>query len=145
VDFAWIITGSGRCQPGGYGGRPRDQGARRETAPVDERSQVPPPVDVEVDREHGVTLIWSDGHTSRFALPDLRANCPCAWCRVRREAGEADWPASSGGAEGLRVEGAEFVGNWGVQLRWNDGHHTGIYSWALLRSWCRCQQCDEEA
>jgi DUF971 family protein len=112
---------------------------------VDERSQVPPPVTVDVDREHGVTLVWPDGHTSRFALPELRANCPCAWCRSRREAGGAAWPAPSGVAEGLRVEGAELVGNWGVQLRWNDGHQTGIYSWALLRSWCRCPRCHDEA
>jgi DUF971 family protein len=98
---------------------------------------------VEVDREHGVTLVWPDGHISRFTLPELRSNCPCALCRSRREAGGPAWPTPAGAAERLRVEGAELVGNYGLQLRWNDGHETGIYSWELLRRWCRCPQCSD--
>ncbi|MBV8304163.1 MAG: DUF971 domain-containing protein, partial [Acidimicrobiia bacterium] len=35
----------------------------------------------------------------------------------------------------LRAEGAELVGAWGVSLRWNDGHSTGIYAWDVLRAW----------
>jgi DUF971 family protein len=102
------------------------------------------PTSVEVDRDQGVTLVWRDGHISCFALADLRANCPCAWCRNRRETGGVAGPDPGGeGAERLRVEGAELVGNWGIQLRWNDGHETGIYSWELLRLWCRCPRCSE--
>jgi DUF971 family protein len=35
----------------------------------------------------------------------------------------------------LRVEDAELVGAWGITFTWNDGHSTGIFSWALLRQW----------
>ena len=30
---------------------------------------------------------------------------------------------------------AELVGAWGMQIRWNDGHETGIYAWSMLRAW----------
>lgn len=110
---------------------------------MDERSPVPAPAGAEVDREHGVTLVWPDGHTSRFTLPELRSNCPCALCRSSREAGGPAWPTPPDAAERLRVEGAELGGNWGLQLRWNDGHETGIYSWELLRRCCRCPQCSD--
>src|SRR5207244_11285334 len=88
----------------------RNRGEGRDTALVDEPSQVPAPTSVDIDREHGMTLVWPDGHTSRFALPDLRANCPCAWCRSRREAGGAAWPAPPPGGERLRAAGAELGG-----------------------------------
>ena len=35
----------------------------------------------------------------------------------------------------LRAESAELVGGWGITFTWNDGHTTGIFSWALLRQW----------
>jgi Uncharacterized protein conserved in bacteria len=94
----------------------------------------PPPEAVDVDRARGVTLTWLDGQVSTFGLEELRLNCPCAVCRNLREKGTPAW--SPGGGE-LRAEGAELVGNWGLQLRWNDGHDTGIYSWSLLRAWSR--------
>jgi DUF971 family protein len=30
---------------------------------------------------------------------------------------------------------AELVGNWGLTIRWSDGHETGIYAWSILRAW----------
>jgi DUF971 family protein len=95
---------------------------------------------VDVERERGVTVIWDDDHVSRFALTDLRTNCPCAQCRGMRQAGEAPWP---GGA--LRIESAETVGNWGMNVTWSDGHSTGVYAWDVLRLWCPCDECEGEA
>lgn len=97
------------------------------------------PRDVEVDRERSVTLTWPDGHVTRFDLSELRAACPCAFCRTLRDSGRPAWPGP--GPTPLRVESAELVGNWGLQLRWNDGHETGIYPWDLLREWCHCEAC----
>jgi DUF971 family protein len=112
---------------------------------VEQQYGTPEPVDVEVDREHGVTLVWPDGHTSHYRLADLRAGCPCAECRNARMAGGPSCPAPPGTAEQLRVEDAEFAGSYGLHLRWNDGHHTGIFSWELLRRWCGCPRCAPEA
>jgi DUF971 family protein len=30
---------------------------------------------------------------------------------------------------------AKLVGAWGLMIRWNDGHETGIYAWSILRAW----------
>lgn len=87
----------------------------------------PPPTNIDIDRERAVTLTWPDGATSRLPLPELRAACPCAWCRNLRDAGTPVWARP-----GLRVDSAELVGHWGLQIHWSDGHGTGIYPWALL-------------
>lgn len=98
----------------------------------------PPPEAIDVDRSRSVTLTWPDGHVSGFGLEELRVNCPCAFCRNLRDQGRPAWTP---GGEELSVAGAELVGNWGLQLRWNDGHKTGIYPWSALRSWCPCPEC----
>jgi DUF971 family protein len=81
-----------------------------------------------------VTITWEDGHVSRYGLEDLRANCLCAQCRGLREQGQPAWVQHSG-APALRIESAQEVGNWGLNLHWNDGHTTGIYTWEILRAW----------
>jgi len=91
----------------------------------------PPPEAVELDRDSGLTLRWPDGTELRFGLEELRVNCPCAECREKRERQLPVWS----GPRPLRAEGAELVGAWGLSLRWNDGHDTGIFAWGLLRAW----------
>ncbi|HEV3365199.1 MAG TPA: DUF971 domain-containing protein [Acidimicrobiia bacterium] len=100
----------------------------------------PEPADIEVDREHGVTIEWDDGHMSRFGLEELRLNCPCAECRTLRERSVVVWPRP-GAPDPLRVETAELVGGYGMSVVWNDTHRTGIYSWETLRAWCHCPLC----
>ncbi|MEA2826393.1 MAG: hypothetical protein QOG43_832 [Actinomycetota bacterium] len=95
---------------------------------------------IDVERDGGVTITWADGHVSRFGLEGLRIWCQCAQCRDLRHDGQVAWPRP-GAPETLRIEGAEKVGNWGLNLEWNDGHGTGIYTWDTLRAWCPCEEC----
>jgi len=46
------------------------------------------------------------------------------------------------GAKPLKPERAELVGRYALQIYWNDGHSTGIYSFDYLRSLCACPQCE---
>lgn len=92
------------------------------------------PASVQVERDRRLTVRWADGHHSRFPVEDLRRDCLCAACRELRERGEVVWPRP-GAPERLEVVEAEFVGNWGLGLRWNDGHDTGVYPWDVLRAW----------
>ncbi|HEX5096021.1 MAG TPA: DUF971 domain-containing protein [Acidimicrobiia bacterium] len=94
----------------------------------------PPPESVDLDRRVGLTIRWADGTEDRFDLAELRLNCPCAECRGRREQHEPIWPRA-GKPDVLEATGAELVGGWGISLRWNDSHDTGIYAWAMLKAW----------
>ena len=69
---------------------------------------------------------------SFFGLEELRANCLCAQCRGLREQGLDAWTPA---AVALRIDTAQQVGNWGLNMAWNDGHTTGIYTWEVLRAW----------
>jgi DUF971 family protein len=94
-------------------------------------------VDLEADT---LVVVWADEHVSQFELIELRQSCSCAQCRELRVRGEAVWP-QQGAPETLEVTGAELVGGWGLSLRWNDSHETGIYRWETLRSSCSCGLC----
>jgi len=93
-----------------------------------------PPTEVELDRAAGLTLVWPDGATAHFDLGELRRNCPCAECRGLREQGRTPGPGPHAPAP-LTARDAELVGGWGLQIRWSDGHETGIYAWSMLRAW----------
>jgi DUF971 family protein len=87
-------------------------------------------VDVEVDRDEAVTITYDDGVVARFPVAALRRACPCAGCRGAREAGREPGPG-----DGVTVVDAELRGNFGLAIRWSDGHDTGIYGFEHLRAW----------
>jgi DUF971 family protein len=105
---------------------------RPPTEPLDEST--PPPTALDLDRTQDLTATWPDGVATRYSLEELRVNCPCAECRGLRERGLPVWPKPASPLP-LRAEDAELVGAWGITFTWNDGHTTGIFSWALLRQW----------
>lgn len=98
---------------------------------VDERYQ---PETIDVAKDAGVTLTFLDGHVSRFDLMRLRLGCPCATCRSLRQRDEDTWPRP-GSPTPLRIESAALHGAWGLTIRWNDGHDTGIFPFESLRRW----------
>ena len=81
-----------------------------------------------------LALAWSDGGESYFPLETLRRACPCAGC-----AGEPDVtgtvvrPQNDYTPASFVLRSYEFVGGYGFQPRWGDGHATGIYSFDYLR------------
>lgn len=87
-------------------------------------------VDVEVERDREMRVTYADGVTARFPVLTLRLGCPCAGCRGRRDQGRAAYDGDS-----VSILGAELHGNWGISLRWSDGHDTGIFVWTHLRTW----------
>jgi DUF971 family protein len=101
---------------------------------LDDVDDIPPPVDVAVVRDEGVTVTWDDGRVSSFELEELRVNCPCAACRALRDRGDPAWTPRADRPP-LRIADAQLVGNWGLGVTWNDGHSTGIYPWTVLRVW----------
>lgn len=105
------------------------------------------PEHIAVSKSKGIQIDWKDGHCSKYDLRSLRDNCPCATCAGTHGDGEA-------GATGpspfqiykpaLKMLAVEPVGNYAVQIMWNDGHNSGIYSFDHLRRICPCPECREE-
>jgi len=107
------------------------------------------PTEIALDRAGGrVVIRWKDGHQSIYPFALLRAKCPCARC-VHRELSvdnDDELPVLPSGvmAKSLNVRDIHLVGHYAVQLEWEDGHNTGIYSFELLRSLCPCKECKGE-
>lgn len=81
-----------------------------------------------------LAIAWSDGVESYLPLEMLRRACPCAQCGGEPDVlGRIIRPDSiySGGSFELKTY--QFVGGYGLQPRWGDGHSTGIYSFQYLR------------
>ncbi|MBP3954198.1 DUF971 domain-containing protein [Gemmata sp. G18] len=84
----------------------------------------------------GLKIEWSDGATTTASWKTLRAKCPCATCNEER--GKPVDPfrilSPQEVAAGAPVPVAMTpVGHYAYQIKWNDGHDTGIYPLTLLR------------
>jgi DUF971 family protein len=128
--------------------------------PIDARRK-PAKVKVHVSSGAGVDITWADEHVSHFDFGYLREQCPCAMCndeRGKKQAGlEKDaqlrsenpsLPAAPMSSPllpmfkpRLTAKAAHAVGNYALQIDFNDGHSTGIYSFDYLRTVCPCPQC----
>jgi DUF971 family protein len=106
-------------------------------------SETTTPVRIHADRAAGTLAIeWGDGHQTTYGALTLRWLCPCAFCRG--EAGQPGWLDSRPEltAEQTRLVDVQLVGQYAVAPLWGDGHHTGYYTYALLRDRC---PCDDDA
>ena len=115
--------------------------------PIDVRKR-PTDVKVHVTSGAGVDIVWADGHKSHYDFVYLREECPCATCNDEREKRSGLASAGPRPAAALpmfkpkaRAQKATSVGNYAIQIAFNDGHSTGIYSYEHLRSICPCAEC----
>jgi DUF971 family protein len=132
--------------------------------PIDARRK-PASVKVHVSSGAGVDIIWTDGHASHYNFSYLREECPCAMCNDERQkraqgqekdaqlkkefAAHASAPALSSPLlpmykPKLSAKAAHAVGNYALQIDFNDGHATGIFSFDFLRTICPCEECARE-
>jgi DUF971 family protein len=100
------------------------------------------PATIHADRAAGrLEITWTDGHRTAYDTTALRWLCPCAYCRG--EAGMPGWldSAPTLTAEQTRLVDVALVGGYAIAPTWADGHHTGYYTYALLRDRCPCPEC----
>jgi DUF971 family protein len=75
---------------------------------------------------------WPEGRVDRFPYHMLRSECPCAACRDEWTGQRTFDPKSI--RPDLKLEGLEHIGTYAVQLVWNDGHSSGLFTWETLRA-----------
>jgi DUF971 family protein len=100
------------------------------------------PTSIDVQRAAGtMRLAWSDGHETIYDAVTLRWLCPCAYCRG--EAGLPGWLDSAPTLtdEQIRLADVTMVGGYAIAPSWGDGHHTGYYTFTMLREHCPCTEC----
>ena len=78
-------------------------------------------------------IVWEDGVHSTYSGEQLRWACPCAEC-----SGEAGAPGRLSrvgrlSAEELRIRDVALVGQYALQIAFESGHSTGLYSFRMLR------------
>lgn len=99
----------------------------RERAPLDR--PMPTPTDITLHQQSRILEItFSDGKTFRLPCELLRVYSPSAEVRGHGPGQEV----LQVGKKDVTITAIEPVGQYAIQLRFSDGHDTGIYSWDLL-------------
>jgi DUF971 family protein len=95
------------------------------------------PRHLDVKRETGITIQWSDGSTRFYSVALLRKQSPSADAKQLREEMARNpltvLPASAvGSGAPLTITDVQPVGHYAVRILFSDGHDTGLYSWVYL-------------
>lgn len=85
-------------------------------------------------RDDGLRLAWA-GRPGEVLFPAraLRLACPCAGCVEEMTNVPILDPATV--PADIRPLQVEFVGTYGIRVRWSDGHGTGIFTYEQLARW----------
>ncbi len=94
-----------------------------------------PPEAIDVGPAGELRVVWPGGAEATLAPLLLRDACPCAAC-IEEGTGRKLLDPSTIPAD-IRPLELVPIGNYAVQIRWSDGHATGIYSWNVLRDLSR--------
>ncbi|PUA19002.1 gamma-butyrobetaine hydroxylase-like domain-containing protein [Glaciimonas sp. PCH181] len=76
-----------------------------------------------------LSIDWDDGVQQILSHLFLRSCCRCADCKALRLHSKAELTV----AEDIRLTEVRLVGQYGMQLIFNDGHDRGIYPWLYLQ------------
>jgi DUF971 family protein len=95
--------------------------------------QVPPPTDLKLHRKsRELEVQFADGMSARLSAEFLRVHSPSAEVKGH-SAGEGRLVT---GKEAVNIASIEPVGRYAVRLVFDDGHNTGLYTWAVLYELC---------
>ena len=103
---------------------------------------IPPPTEIKYHkRSRELEVVFADGMTGRLSAEYLRVHSPSAEVKGH-SAGEGILVT---GKEQVGIARIDPVGRYAVKLVFDDGHDTGLYTWAVLyellsdhdRKWAR--------
>ena len=100
-------------------------------------AQSPQPTEITLHRQSRVLEVrFADGAAYRLPFEFLRVYSPSAEVRGHGPGQEV----LQAGKKDVDVLAVEPVGAYAIQLKFSDGHDTGIYSWELLYEYGQRQQ-----
>jgi DUF971 family protein len=105
------------------------------------------PIDITLEKNTGHLVIhWSNGRICRYPVGSLRMACPCVECRGGHENmgrhADPDNLLDLIPDRDYTLEQLEVIGHYALQPFWDDGHHTGIYTWDFLYRLCPAEATD---
>ena len=106
-----------------------------------QESQTAPP-EVEV-LPGAVRFLFNDGLVASIPNHTLRCACPCAMCVDENSGKRLLDPAQVPNT--VAPEALMPLGNYAMVFEWSDGHTTGIYPWAYLRTLAEQHMADSAA
>lgn len=90
---------------------------------------MPQPTRITLHRaSHVLEVAFDDEHNFRLPFEYLRTHSPSAEVHPHGRGPMVLVP----GKRNVNIDAIEPVGNYGVLLRFSDGHDTGIFAWATL-------------
>ena len=99
------------------------------------------PKSVTLNKTNGyLEITWGDDRICQYPLSQLREACPCVECRGGHQFMSKEFDPENilvlKPKRSYAIESLDLVGNYALQPSWDDGHHTGIYTWEYLRRLC---------
>lgn len=89
------------------------------------------PIQIKTSQNQQLEIKWEDNSVSGISFQTLRKFCPCATCDEEREKlGETYIPLFM--LAQVTIDSIIPVGNYGITIKWKDGHGTGIYEFPYL-------------
>ena len=90
---------------------------------------------IKLKDKSSLEIIWEDESSSSIGLKYLRDECPCATCKGETVLLKTFRPPAKKmiSPEMYLIKNIETVGEYAVQITWEDGHNTGIYTYDYLR------------
>jgi DUF971 family protein len=92
-----------------------------------------PPTDIKLHKKSGILeLVYGGGAVCQLSAEFLRVLSPSAEVRGHGRGQET----LQVGKRRVQITRIEPVGNYAIKLAFDDGHDSGIYSWAYLQELC---------
>lgn len=83
-----------------------------------------------------LSIVWGDGEQSYFPLDAFRRVCPCVFCRGGHEHMNQRMDVNEmlvNAKKEWRIKSIKPVGNYAIQITWNDNHNSGLYRFDAIR------------
>lgn len=99
----------------------------------------PKPVNISLHQVSDILEIeFNDGQLAKLSSEYLRVFSPSAEVKGHSPGQEV----LQTGKQSVKIDNIEPVGNYAIRLVFNDGHHTGIYTWDYLYELSRNQDAN---